>query len=88
MFCGCSWPKSKAKHNGTDSFCDVILCEMLVAQLLGYCSVGKIPPPLGGDACLGTEMGGWVGPRLAFWATRHPPPPGGVGVRFCWVLGL
>ena len=51
-----------------------------IGTAAGYCLVGKIPhPPPGGG-------GGW--PQIsAFWATRHPLPPG-VRVRFLGLLGL
>ena len=59
----------------------------------GYCLVGKIPPPRGGDfgilgGWVGVEMGGWVSPKFQhFGPPGTPPPPPRVQVRFFWDLG-
>ena len=77
MYCRAFFlPKQAAKCPGAHN------CK---ARCAGYSLVGKIPPPPGGGC-----RDGWVGwPQIsAFWATRHPPPPGGVRVRFLGDLGL
>ena len=33
------------------------------------------PPPGGVGGCLGTEMGGWVGPKFQHFGPPAPPPP-------------
>ena len=51
--------------------------------------MGKIPQPPG-MGWVGGDRDGWVGwPQIsAFWATRHPPPPRGVWVRFLGGFGF